>query len=109
MSLRRSKLSAMAPAARENSMIGSVVDACTKAIIPADAPREVISQAAPTDSIKLPKLDARLASQTARKIGCRKGESAEGWCSNGVFLPFSYGLTHLADGLPPRAHHFGPT
>src|SRR3954454_19999261 len=87
MSLRRSKLSAMAPAARENSMIGSVVDACTKAIIPADAPREVISQAAPTDSIKLPKLDARLASQTARKIECRKGESAEGWCSNGLSPP----------------------
>jgi hypothetical protein len=45
-----------------------VVDACTRAIMSAEVPREVISQAAPTDSIKLPKFEARLANHTARKI-----------------------------------------
>jgi hypothetical protein len=78
---------------------------CNEAIIPADAPREVISQAAPTDSIKLPKLDARLASQTARKIGCQKGESADGWHSNGLSPPLSYGLTRLTDAQSTRIRH----
>jgi hypothetical protein len=72
----------MAPAIRENSMIGSVVEACTRAMRSAEAPIEVISQAAPTDWISPPKLEARLATQTARKIRCRKGARADGWLSN---------------------------
>ena len=80
MSLRRSKLSAMAPAARENSMIGSVVEACTRATRSADAPMEVISHAAPTDWISPPKLEARLASHTARKMRCRKGDKGIPCC-----------------------------
>jgi hypothetical protein len=82
MSLRRSKLSAMAPAMSENSMIGSVVEACTRAMRSADAPIEVISQAAPTDWINPPKLEARLAIQTARKMRCRKGAKADVGLSN---------------------------
>jgi hypothetical protein len=70
----------------ENSMIGSVVEACTRAMRSAEAPMEVISQAAPTDWINPPKLEARLAIQTARKMRCRKGDNedprlAEIWLS----------------------------
>ena len=82
MSLRRSKLSAIAPAMSENSMIGSVVEACTRAMRSADAPIDVISQAAPTDWISPPKLEARLATQTTRKIRCRNGAKADGWLSD---------------------------
>src|SRR5215218_2501006 len=72
----------MAPAMSENSMIGSVVEACTRAMRSADAPMDVISQAAPTDWISPPKLEARLAIQTARKIGCRKGDKEDTRRSN---------------------------
>ena len=54
-------------------MIGSVVEACTRATRSADAPMEVISHDAPTDWISPPKFEARLAIQTARKMRCRKG------------------------------------
>src|SRR5690606_31496472 len=69
MILRRSKLSAIAPATSENSMTGSATDACTSATMSADCAIEVISQAAPTDWIMPPKLDDALANQTLRKIG----------------------------------------
>jgi hypothetical protein len=62
----------------ENSMIGSVVEACTRAMRSADAPMEVISQAAPTDWINPPKFEARLAIQIARKMRCRKGDKEDG-------------------------------
>jgi len=42
----------------------------------------VISQAAPTDWISPPKLEARLATHTARKIGCRKGDNGDTRLSN---------------------------
>ena len=58
-------------------MIGSVVDAGTSATSTGEADSEVIIQAAPTDWISPPKLDARLAIQIARKMGMAKGE--EGW------------------------------
>jgi hypothetical protein len=38
---------------------------------------DVISQAAPTDWISPPKLEARLASHTARKMRCRKGDKED--------------------------------
>ncbi|MCY1236724.1 hypothetical protein D9M72_493960 [compost metagenome] len=38
---------------------------------------EVISQAAPTDWMRPPKLDARLAIQIVRKMSCLKGASGE--------------------------------
>src|SRR3954467_15541016 len=59
-------------------MIGSVVDACTSAIWPGVPPMEVISHAAPTDWIRPPKFDARLAIQISRKIVCRNGASWDG-------------------------------
>ena len=64
----RSNRSATAPAASEKIMTGSEVDACTSATRSAEPVIEVISQAAPTDWMRLPRLDARLAIQTARKI-----------------------------------------
>ena len=71
MTRRRSKLSAIAPAASENSMIGSVVEACTSATMSADEEIEAIIQAAPTAWISPPKFEARLASQIVRNIGLR--------------------------------------
>ncbi|EQB31429.1 hypothetical protein M529_14875 [Sphingobium ummariense RL-3] len=59
-------------------MIGRVVAAGTSAISTGEAPSDVIIQAAPTDWISPPKLDARLASQIARKIGMEKGDGAVG-------------------------------
>src|SRR5690606_10298709 len=77
MILRRSTVSARAPAASDSSMIGRVIDACTRATICAEA-MEVIIHAAPTDWIRPPKLVTRLVIHTARKIGCRSGARAEG-------------------------------
>lgn len=74
---RRSKLSASAPDTSEKSMIGSEVDACTSATMFAEEEIEVISQAAPTDWMRPPKLDARLAIQIVRKMSCLKGASGE--------------------------------
>src|SRR5690349_1643846 len=84
---RRSKLSATAPAASEKIMTGSVVEACTRATRSADPVIDVISQAAPTDWMRLPRLDARLASHTARKIGWLKGTSAADRSVTGVLSP----------------------
>ena len=67
--LRRSKLSAIAPATSENSITGSATEACTSATMSAEPAIESISQAAPTDWIMPPKWEAELASQTLRKIG----------------------------------------
>ena len=75
--LRRSKVSASAPAGNDSSMMGRVTEACTSATIPAD-PIEVIIQDAPTDWIRPPKFDARLAIQTARKIGLFSDASSDG-------------------------------
>ena len=78
ITLRRSRLSATAPAHKDSSMIGSVVAAGTSAISIGDADSEIIIQAAPTDWISPPKLDARLAIQMARKVGTEKGDGAGG-------------------------------
>ncbi|MDB5662156.1 MAG: hypothetical protein JWN59_494 [Sphingomonas bacterium] len=56
-------------------MIGRLVDAWTIAISCDDAVSEVIIQGAPTDWIRPPKLDAMLASQTARTIGKSEGRA----------------------------------
>ena len=69
MTRRRLKLSAIAPAASEKTMIGSVVEACTSATMLAEVVIVVIIQAAPTACTSPPKFDARLAIQIARKIG----------------------------------------
>ncbi|BBF71112.1 hypothetical protein SBA_ch1_33120 [Sphingomonas bisphenolicum] len=67
-------MSATAPAHSDSSMIGKVVAAGTSAISCGEADSEVIIQAAPTDWIRPPKFDARLAVQIARKMGMESGE-----------------------------------
>ncbi|BAV64298.1 hypothetical protein SCLO_1012580 [Sphingobium cloacae] len=78
ITLRRSRLSAIAPAQSESSMMGSVVAAGTSATISEEPESDVMIHAAPTDWIRPPKFEERLASQTERKIGTERGEGA-GW------------------------------
>ena len=49
ITLRRSRLSAMAPANSDNSMIGKLTDVCTSATMCGDSAIDVIIQDAPTD------------------------------------------------------------
>ena len=71
--MRRSYMSAMAPAGIEISMIGSISAVCTSATLSADDVICVIAQAAPTPWISRPRLDSRLASQMRRNTGWRSG------------------------------------
>ncbi|MNU01523.1 hypothetical protein D3C72_2449560 [compost metagenome] len=66
ITLRRSKLSAIAPETMENSMIGSEVEAWTRATMFSEDEIDAIIQAAPTAWIRPPILDARLANQMVR-------------------------------------------
>src|SRR6185436_2231111 len=68
---RRSITSARAPAGRESRNIGRLVTACTSATMVAEAARLVISHDAPTLWTQVPKLEATLAIQSARKTGWR--------------------------------------
>src|SRR5687767_10539314 len=49
MTLRRSRLSAIAPATSDSNKIGKVTEACTSATMSADSAIDVIIQEAPTD------------------------------------------------------------
>jgi hypothetical protein len=60
-------MSAVAPEARENSMMGSVVDAWTSATMSGEGAMDVIIQEAPTDWMRLPKFETRLAVQIIAK------------------------------------------
>ncbi len=71
--MRRSYMSAMAPAGIEISMIGSINAVCTSATLSADDVICVIAQAAPTPWISRPRFDSRLASQMRRNTACRNG------------------------------------
>src|SRR5438309_5283524 len=71
--MRRSYMSAMAPAGIEISMIGSINAVCTSATLSAEDVIWVIDQAAPTPWINSPRLESRLASQIRRNTGCRSG------------------------------------
>src|SRR5436305_8433358 len=71
--MRRSYMSAMAPAGIEISMIGSISAVCTSATLSADDAICVIAQAAPTPWISSPRLDSRLASQIRRNTEWRSG------------------------------------
>ena len=62
-------LSAIAPATSESSMMGSETEACTSATMSGDGAIESIIHEAPTDWIRLPKFDSRLAIQMSRKTG----------------------------------------
>src|SRR5689334_9889673 len=72
---RRSKMSAIAPAGSDSSMIGKVVDACTRATMLGEGASEVISHEAPTASINPPKLEIRLAVQMEANVREWKGAS----------------------------------
>ena len=67
--MRRSCMSAIAPAGIEISMTGSISAVCTSATLSADDAICVIAQAAPTPWISRPRLESRLASQMRRKTG----------------------------------------
>src|SRR5882724_6971591 len=71
--MRRSYMSAMAPAGIEISMIGSIKAVCTSATLSADDVICVIAQAAPTPWIRIPRFETRLASQMRRNTECRNG------------------------------------
>ena len=71
--MRRSYMSAMAPAGIEISMMGSISAVCTSATLSADDAICVIAQAAPTPWINRPRLESRLASQIRRNTACRSG------------------------------------
>ena len=58
-------------------MTGSVVEACTSAIMSGEAAIVVISHEAATAWISPPKFETSVASQTARKIGWRNGTNGE--------------------------------
>jgi hypothetical protein len=84
ITLRRSRLSAIAPANNDSNMIGNVTDVCTSATMCAESAIDVIIQEAPTDWIKPPRLEIVLAIQTARNVGKRNGEIAETGTASGV-------------------------
>ena len=71
--MRRSYMSAMAPAGIEISITGSIRAVCTSATLSAEVAIWVIAQAAPTPWISRPRLDSRLANQIRRNTGCRSG------------------------------------
>ncbi len=64
--IRRSNISAMAPAGIDTSATGSINDVWTSATIPVDDESFVIAHAAPTPRIRSPRLDNRLAVQMRR-------------------------------------------
>src|SRR5271166_4123564 len=65
--IRRSNISAIAPAGVDTSAIGNINDVWISATMPVDDESFVIAQAAPTPRIKRPRLDRRLAIQMRRK------------------------------------------
>ena len=71
--MRRSYMSAMAPAGIEISMIGSIKAVWTSATLSADDVICVMAQAAPTPWINRPRLESRLASQMRRNTPCCSG------------------------------------
>ena len=85
--MRRSYMSAIAPAGIEISMTGSITAVCTSATMSADAAISVIAQAAPTPWISEPKLESRFAPQTRRNWLCRSGAATS--CSLNMRLPDS--------------------
>jgi hypothetical protein len=66
--LRRSNVSASAPAASASIITGSVVDAWTRLTMTGESAIDIIIHAAPTDWTIPPNCDHRLASQTLRKM-----------------------------------------
>jgi hypothetical protein len=95
--LRRSNISASAPAGRATNINGSIIADCTSATMLGEFDSRVISQAAPTPRISWPKLENRLAVQIRRKVGSRSGAVADD-------LPFSVGAILAAIYQSLREH-----
>ena len=93
--MRRSYMSAMAPAGIEISMIGSIKAVCTSATLSADDVICVMAQAAPTPWINKPRLDSRLASQMRRNAEYRKrsGDAVGGKPRDSLFSHSRFPLT----------------
>src|SRR5271157_167282 len=72
--IRRSNMSAIAPAGVDTRATGSINDVWTSATISVDEEICVIVQAAPTPKTKMPRFDKRLAVQIRRNTAWRKGE-----------------------------------
>src|SRR5271166_2277518 len=72
--IRRSNMSAIAPAGVETSATGSINDVWTRATISADEEICVIVHAAPTPKTKMPRLDSRLAVHMRRNSAWRRGQ-----------------------------------
>ena len=83
-SLRRSTMSASAPAGSANRNIGSAVAAPTSDTMIGDGSSTVISQAVPTLAIQAPTFATSVAVHTVRKAGTASGLHADGdalaWC-----------------------------
>ena len=88
--MRRSYMSAMAPAGIEISMIGSISAVCTSATLSADDVICVIAQAAPTPWISRPRLESRLASQMRRNTACRSGAATPSAANIRAFRRFGH-------------------
>src|ERR671913_1022309 len=76
-SLRRSTMSAKAPAGKAATRKGKLVAVCTSATRVGEGESEVISHAAPTFCIQVPTLAATEAIQRALKTGWRNGPQAD--------------------------------
>jgi hypothetical protein len=68
-------MSAIAPAGTDTSIKGTISAVCTKATIPGDEVRRVISHAAPTPKMSWPKFEITLADQILRYTRSRSGSS----------------------------------
>src|SRR5262245_17082905 len=75
--LRRSTMSASAPAGNANRKSGRVVATCTSATISGLGSRSVISQPEAALYIQLPTLETTVATHRMAKVACRKGLQAE--------------------------------
>src|SRR5665648_1044474 len=83
---RRSMMSAKAPAGSDNRNMGKMLAACTRATIAGEVESDVMSQAAPTLCIKVPRCETRVASHKARNTGCCKGLQVEGAAGGGFMV-----------------------
>jgi len=66
------------PRRRDSRNIGRLFTACTRATMVVDAAREVINHAAPTPWSQVPRFEATLAIQSARKTGWRRARQFMG-------------------------------
>ncbi len=95
--MRRSYMSAMAPAGIAISMTGNIKAVCTSATLSADDVIWVMAQAAPTAWIRRPRLDNRLADQIRRNARYRSGAAMP---SVGKMLRAGSVMTSFIPGWP---------